>query len=40
MNAVLDKLLQIDRGKKHARELEIDFNAQSVHKKLSMFYTK
>ena len=40
MCAVFDKTLQIDRGKKHARDHESDYNAQSAHQKLIAFYTK
>ena len=40
MCAVFDKTLQTDRGKKHVREYENDYNAQSVHQKLRSFYTK
>ena len=39
MHAVFDKTLQTDRGKKHVREHEGDYNDQSVYKKLNSFYT-
>jgi hypothetical protein len=39
MYAVFDKTLQTDRGKKHVREHEEDFNAEGVYQKLSEFYT-
>ena len=35
IHAVFDKTLKTDRGKKLAREQEVDYNAQSVHQKLN-----
>ena len=40
MNAIFDKTLQTYRGKKHAKEYESDYNAQSENQKLSAFYIK
>ena len=40
MCTVFDKFLQTDRGKKHVREHERDFNAQITHEKWNLFYTK
>ena len=40
IHAVFDKALQTDRGKKHMREHEVDYDAQLAYKKLSAFCTK
>ena len=40
MFSVFDKLLRTDRGKKHVREYEHDFNAQKIYKKLVSHNTK
>ena len=40
MHALFDKVMQIDRGKRHEREYKIDFNAQSAHEKLNIFCAK
>ena len=40
MYSVFDKKLQTYRGKKHMRGHESDYDAQSVHQKLSAFCTK
>ena len=40
MHAVFDKALHTDRGKKDVREHEGDYNSQSVHQKLTLFYSE
>ena len=39
MHSAFTSTLLTNRGKKHAREHELDFNAQSVYEKLANFYT-
>ena len=39
MHVFFDKTLQSDRGKKHMREHEGDYSAQSFYQKLNSFYT-
>ena len=40
MHAVFDNTLQTDSGKKHVREQERDYDAQSVHRKLNSVCTE
>ena len=40
IHALFDKTLQTDRGKKHAREHEIYYDAQSMCQKLNSFCTE
>ena len=40
MNDDIDKTLQTDRGKKHARNHEEDYIVQSMHQKMNYFCTK
>ena len=40
MHSVFDKVLQTNKGEKHARECESDFNVQEIYEKLVDFCTK
>ena len=40
MHTVFDKTLQTDRGKKHLRDYERYYDAQSVYRNLNPFYTE